>query len=196
MTMQENDFTQDLENAVSNSDTKENLQGKCEDTISQEQACSAEEAVVLNQADTVPTGKKQKFTKKKTVLWGVLFIAVIAVAFAFLHESKFEKVKNECLHIAGQISSGKNYFTIDTDPDDWENMDATVKALLLPQQQKQALEAIRYANDALGFNGSVYSKMMGTSALMGRQSEETNKYKVSWTYHPDDGLEVTYEIKK
>ena len=37
--------------------------------------------------------------------------------------------------------------------------------------------------------------MMKTTALMGRQEEETKKYRVSWTYHPDRGLEVTYEEK-
>ena len=37
--------------------------------------------------------------------------------------------------------------------------------------------------------------MMNTSALMGRQVEENDKYKVSWTYHPDDGLTVTYTKK-
>ena len=30
----------------------------------------------------------------------------------------------------------------------------------------------------------------------GRQSSENEKYKVSWTYHPDDGLKVTYEKKE
>ena len=30
---------------------------------------------------------------------------------------------------------------------------------------------------------------------MGRQSEENEKYRVKWSYHPDDGLEVTYEKK-
>ncbi|MBQ9942147.1 MAG: hypothetical protein IJP03_03965 [Christensenellaceae bacterium] len=74
-------------------------------------------------------------------------------------------------------------------------MDEFVKSMLLPNTQENALEAIRYANDELGFNGSVYSKMMQTNALMGRQTEETAKYRVSWTYHPSDGLEVTYEKK-
>ena len=68
-----------------------------------------------------------------------------------------------------------------------------IQTLYVPQEN--ALEAIRYANDELGFNGSVYSKMMQTNALMGRQTEETAKYRVSWTYHPSDGLEVTYEKK-
>lgn len=84
---------------------------------------------------------------------------------------------------------------IDTYPDEYENMDSAMVALLAPSAQENALEAIQYANDALGFNGSVYSQMMKTTALMGRQSAETDKYKVSWTYHPDNGLEVTYEKK-
>lgn len=35
--------------------------------------------------------------------------------------------------------------------------------------------------------------MLETSARMGRQREENDKYRVTWTYHPDEGLEVTYE---
>ncbi len=30
---------------------------------------------------------------------------------------------------------------------------------------------------------------------MGQQSEENKKFRVSWTYHPDRGLEVLYEKK-
>jgi len=50
-------------------------------------------------------------------------------------------------------------------------------------------------NTKLGFSDAVYRKMLQTSALMGRQSEENSKYRVSWTYHPDSGLEVMYEKK-
>lgn len=143
----------------------------------------------------VPTTKKPKFTKKKIAICGIIVVAVIAIAFAFLHKSKFEKVKDECVQIAGMVTGSGDYFMIDTYPDVYENMDETVKALLLPGAQENALEAIKYANEALGFNGSVYSQMMNTNALMGRQSAENDKYRVSWTYHPDDGLEVTYEKK-
>ena len=119
-------------------------------------------------------------------------VAVI-VAIIALIPSKFEKVKNECVQIAGQAGTGKNYFSLDTDP--YENMDETMRALLLPNTQEKTLEAIKYANRELDFPGSVYSDMLKTTALMGRQSEENSKYKVSWTYHPDHGLEVTYTKK-
>ena len=128
---------------------------------------------------------KHKLSKKK----------LIAIAVALLIPSKFERVKSECVQIAGRVVGSGNYFMIDTYPDEYENMDSAMVALLAPSAQENALEAIQYANDALGFNGSVYSQMMKTTALMGRQSAETDKYKVSWTYHPDNGLEVTYEKK-
>ena len=158
-----------------------------------DESVSAENGAAVESAEEKDT--KPKFTKKKLIIIGGLIIAVIAIALVIFIPSKFKRVKNECVQIAGSISGGKDYFTIDTCPDVYDNMDPTVKAMLLPGAQENALEAIKYANEALGFNGSVYSQMINTSALMGRQSAENNKYKVSWTYHPDDGLEVTYEKK-
>ena len=138
---------------------------------------------------------KLKITTKQLLIPAGAVLAVIILACILFGESKFEKVKDECVQIAGMVTGSGDYFTIDTYPDVYKNMDSNVSALLLPGAQENALEAIKYANEELGFNGSVYNKMMQTTALMGRQSEENDKYKVSWTYHPDDGLEVTYEKK-
>ena len=138
---------------------------------------------------------KKKFSKKKLIIIGVIAVAAIIVAFVFLRGYEFNKVESRVVQIAGGITSGKNYFKVDTYPDEYENMDQAVVGLLKGNTQKSALEAIKYANEALGFNGSLYDDMIHTTALMGRQSEENGKYKVTWTYHPDDGLEVTYERK-
>lgn len=162
-------------------------------TAYEEQAPEILEDLPVEEKVDTPTAPKPKFTRKKLAICGVILVAVIAIAFALLYKSEFERVKDEVVQIAGMVSGGKDYFTIDTYPDAYENMDELVASLLLPQAQENALEAIKYANEALGFNGSVYSQMLKTTALMGRQSEENDKYKVSWTYHPDDGLEVTYE---
>ena len=144
------------------------------------------------QAD-IPQKPKIKFAKNKII---IAVIAIVAILLLFLIPSKFERVKDECCNIAGRISGSGDYFKIDTYPDEYDNMDSVLVSILLPDTQDKALDAIRYANEELGFNGSVYYKMLETSALMGRQSEENDKYKVSWTYHPNDGLEVTYEKKK
>ena len=138
---------------------------------------------------------KPKMSKKKLAIIAAAAVVVIAIALIIFIPSKFEQVKNECVHIAGRISGSGDYFVIDTYPDEYKNMDSTLVSLLAPSAQENALEAIKYANEELGFNGSVYSQMMKTTALMGRQSAENDKYQVSWTYHPDEGLEVTYEKK-
>ena len=147
-----------------------------------------------------------KGDKKKLILaggGGAAVLIILLVAFVLLRQSEFERVKNEAVQIVGSISSGDGYFTIDTNymdiPSDKDTSDYTQTELawkiVNPDEQSKALEAIRMANEALGFNDSLYSKMMKTTALMGRQDAETKKYRVSWTYHPDRGLEVTYEEK-
>ena len=153
---------------------------------------------IISATETVtesPATAKPKSSKKKLVIWGIIVVAVIAIAFAFTYKPKFAKVQSECLSIAGYIKGDDNYFVLDTCPNHLENSDEITKALLLPDTQKRTLEAIQHANEGLGFNASVYSRMLDTTSLMGRQREENSKYKVSWTYHPDKGLEVTYEKK-
>ncbi len=147
-----------------------------------------------NTAEIVDKPQK-KLSKKKLGVIGAAVAIVAIVIVILLIPSKFDRVENECVHIAGSVASGNNYFTLETIPDTWDNMDPTVRALMLPSHQEGVLEAVKYANKELGFPSSVYSDMMNTSALMGRQVEENNKYKVSWTYHPDDGLTVTYTKK-
>ena len=139
---------------------------------------------------------KKKTSKKKIIISiGILLVVALALTFVIFGESEFEKVQHEVTQIVGFTSGDGDYFTIDTLPDEYENMDPTIVASLKYTTSKKALEGIKYANEALGFNGSLYSKMMETTALMGRQYEENDKYMVSWKYHPDDGLEVTYEKK-
>ena len=139
------------------------------------------------------TVQKKKLSKKKIAIIGAFAIVVIVVVAILLIPTKFERVADECLQIAGQISrDGKSCFGIDTSPN---ITDPAIASFLAPMHLENALKAIQYANEELGFNDSVYSQMLNTSALMGRQSAETDKYRVSWTYHPDDGLEVTYEKK-
>lgn len=153
------------------------------------------EPVILAEENHATATVAKKLTKKKLIIGASCLIAIIAIAFIIFYPSKFERVKDECVQLAGMISGGKDYFTIDTFPDVYENMDEWLVAMLKDDAQEGALEAIRYANRELGFNGSVYNDMLKTTALMGRQHEENDKYEVSWTYHPDDGLEVTYEKK-
>lgn len=84
----------------------------------------------------------------------------------------------------GSVASDGSYMTIDTNPDnEEEHIDFA------------AYTALKNINAALGFSDALLEKMNQTRALDGRQSDENGKVKVSWSYHPDKGLEVLYEKK-
>lgn len=60
----------------------------------------------------------------------------------------------------------------------------------------KALPYVEELNELIGFPSSVYISMNRTSALDGVSSYENEHYSVLWTYHPDRGLEIFYEMKK
>lgn len=155
---------------------------------------SEEEITLKNDNSLGKTGTDTKpaseHAKKTWIILGVVLIVAV-IAFALLHKSEFERIEDDTLEIVGMLNSGDNYFTVDTYPESYKNMSEN----FLKNHQKKALEAIEYANKELGFSVSLYEKMLKTTALMGIQTEENDKYRVSWSYHPDEGLEVTYEKK-
>ena len=55
---------------------------------------------------------------------------------------------------------------------------------------------IKDMNEDLGLPDSLWNDMLQTTWSMGKQQEtyESIGIKVSWTYHPDKGLEVTYKL--
>ncbi|MBQ6851766.1 MAG: Ig-like domain-containing protein [Oscillospiraceae bacterium] len=58
------------------------------------------------------------------------------------------------------------------------------------------LYAIEDMNKKIGLPDSLYNDMLKTTWSMGKQQEsfEDIGVKVTWTYHPDKGLEVTYKL--
>ena len=54
-------------------------------------------------------------------------------------------------------------------------------------------EATECVLRGLGMPDSTWNKIETTRALDGRQDDDWDGYSVSWTYHPDDGLNVTVE---
>jgi hypothetical protein len=106
-------------------------------------------------------------------------------------ESKKEKLKNaynECC--SGPGSS------------DYASLGYDGKTLVLDTKPKDgyfkytsnATAAIMATNIYLGLPSSISEKMSSTRALDGMQSQNCGEYTVSWTYHPDNGLRVIYEV--
>lgn len=98
----------------------------------------------------------------------------------------FQALHDEYCSPWGEGGDDGSYLAIDTNPSDRE-ADRSIYIL-------EANQAIKDINKALGFDESLHERMERTNALAGMQSETGNGVRVSWNYHPDHGLEVTYSI--
>lgn len=95
----------------------------------------------------------------------------------------FQAVYDEyCESDFANVASDGSYLTIDTNPDNIDDY-----------TNYTAYYTIMSVNEALGLPESLMEKMNRTRAMDGTQSEEFEDIEVSWTYHPDNGLCVTYE---
>ena len=73
--------------------------------------------------------------------------------------------------------------TLDSKPDDYYY-----------SGEEDAFAAMKRVNSYLGFSTSLWEKMKSTRALDGMQTQSSVDYTVTWTYHPDNGLRVIYEV--
>lgn len=134
--------------------------------------------------------------KKKLMLGGMLLVVIAAVVIivTLVRGSAFDRLVSDMLQEYPYANNARaqdgSYLKIDTNPND-KDTDNFLKIDL--NIQNDSLKGIQLVNKGLGFSDALYSKMLKTTALMGRQTEENDKYRVSWTYHPGKGLEVMYE---
>lgn len=84
-----------------------------------------------------------------------------------------------------------SYISLDSNPYDFDRSDYPYLATMYLSDVEAAIKGI---NSELGIPQSVYQQMLNTTALNGRQTKiyESLGVELSWTYHPDNGLEVTY----
>lgn len=148
-----------------------------------------------------PTGPRCS-RKKKLILGCAAAVVIIAVSSSIpiLRGSVFDRLTSQMLSEYPYADNARgadgSYLKIDTNPYDRDFEELQVwEAATFARKQQDSLDGIKFMNQKLGFTDAVYSQMLETSALMGRQTAETGKYRVSWTYHPDQGLEVMYEKK-
>lgn len=81
------------------------------------------------------------------------------------------------------LGSDKSYLQVDTNPydiDDYYNATNT--------------QILKSAVTALKLPDYIYQRMLKTTAMQGRQEVTVNGITVSWTYHPDNGLEAMFTI--
>lgn len=147
-------------------------------------------------------GDVKKSTNKKHLIIGVATLAVLAVVAVVLvvmfssrnnvntddaNTVDFRAIYETCGYEDWvKIGVDESYLSIDTNPSN-----ISYKAENYPE----ALAAIAYANAQLNLPDYLFNDMLETRALDGVQSEtfEDIGVKISWRYHPTNGLEVTYK---
>lgn len=145
--------------------------------------------------------KAEKRSIKRYVLV-VVIVLLLAVFFSILlsntsdssgsaQSTKFissdfkSLYKNCCSPTYATLGADGSYLSIDTNPDDLDDY-----------SDDDAVQAIVDINYLLGLPDYLLDDMGKTTALMGRQTETFEKVTVSWSYHPNRGLEVTYKKNK
>ena len=95
-----------------------------------------------------------------------------------------EALYNEyCESSFAKVASDGSYLYVDTNPSDEDD-----------KLDYAAYLAIKELNEALGLPESVNNKMDKTRSMDGIQTESGDGFEVSWTYHPNKGMEVTYSL--
>ena len=146
-------------------------------------------------ANQFNSGRKRPTLKNKNnpLIIGIAIAAVVIVIILIVALSggskgpDFEKLYNQyCTSTWADVGSDGSYLTIDTNP--YDNDD---DGLAYPA----AYTAIKEVNTALGLPESLIDEMGRTTGADGKQTEtfEEQGVTVSWRYHPDRGLEVTYK---
>lgn len=118
------------------------------------------------------------------VLCIILAVALVGCSAADKAYEEAKKVLAEGDSQFYEIASDDSYIKIDTNPSDEEKY-----------YNADAIQLVKDVNSALGFSESLYEKMGQTRALDGRQTDENDNFSVSWSYHPNKGLNVMYEKK-
>lgn len=141
-------------------------------------------------------GNKIKKNKKKInenlliilIVAGILLALgiIIAVITSVKNKPDLKEVYEQidCDDFYCELADDESYLQIDTNPYDIDDYTSSI-----------AWEYVEDANKELGFTEALSKKMEQTRALDGTMEDENNDIKVSWTYHPDNGFEVTYSLK-
>lgn len=122
------------------------------------------------------------------VVVGVAAIAAVTVFVLLGSKAKgpdLQAIYDEyCSDSFASVASDGSYLSVDTNPLDLDD-----------HTDYEAYDAIEKINEALELPESVLNKMNQTRSLDGIQTYSNTELEVSWTYHPNKGLEVNYSLK-
>lgn len=71
---------------------------------------------------------------------------------------------------------------------------ASVSVVIFDSGMPRAAAGLRSMLGELGFSSAVLDRMGNTRALDGTREAQGKNCNVTWTYHPDDGLQMVFEV--
>lgn len=164
------------------------------DKMDEVQAAKSETIVDAPLQDEQINAKLKATPRRKSIIIA-LFAVIVAIAIiavpSYLNGTFFNRLASDVAkaHPGAHCYFGSDYFAIDSNPRDIDSDDMDLNDYLV---SSNSIKAIEYVNNKLGFPTWVYQDMLDTTALMGRQNQTSGKYTVTWSYHPNKGLEVKY----
>lgn len=84
--------------------------------------------------------------------------------------------------------------SVKLESDGWSLSIDTRRSEYLVDKTSEYFKYIKEINEYLSLPSSINTKMERTRALDGVLSETCDEYEVTWCYHPDNGLEIIYEV--
>ena len=143
-----------------------------------------------NNGANVVTDEQKKKKTVVTIISVVVAIIIAIIAFTAIGNASkpnFEEIYYEyCSSSWASCASDGTYLRVDTNPYDFDDEGL---------YYIEAYYAIEKINAELGLPESLLEEMVNTTGNMGKQSRVYEKLEVTWSYHPDKGLEVMYILK-
>lgn len=118
------------------------------------------------------------------VLFCFMAISIVACGTSKLKKAYDNVYSNYSSYSACfEIGSDNSYISVDTNPydiDDYYN--------------RNYMDVLKSMNKELGLPDYIYEAMLTTNSLQGKQTETANGITVTWSYHPDRGLQAIYRL--
>ena len=139
-----------------------------------------------NNLSAEDTDKKDEIKKKSSNLYKFVIgiLAVIGLLYYTTMPTKIENAADFCLKDGRALGfsideDGKGAYMDGAGEDEIFAMDYSSQRCILRQ---------------LDVPSSVTSRIGNTNSLMGMQEAEWDNVSISWTYHPDNGLDVSIDL--
>ena len=126
--------------------------------------------------------------RQYSLITPTLIVLIIIIASGGSKGPDFKSLYNEyCSSTWAEVGSDGSYLSIDTNPQNWDD-----DGLAYPA----AYEAVKDVIAALELPDSLIKDMGKTSGADGKQEQTfpDQNVTVTWKYHPDKGLEVTFRL--